>query len=134
MFLLASEAQAAHAGFAHWMERVTQAFEVFGVGVFAVGFVVAFARYVMALGRGEAGEAYEDLRTGLGAAILLGLEILIVADIIETITVELTIESAAILGIIVLVRTFLSFSLEIELEGIVPWRRIHAKTRSTDER
>jgi uncharacterized membrane protein len=51
------------------------------------------------------------------------LEVLIIADIVQTITIEATLESAAVLGLIVLVRTFLSFSLEIELEGIVPWRR-----------
>ena len=56
--------------------------------------------------------------------ILLGLEILIIADIIQTITVDLTLENAATLGVIVLVRTFLSFSLEVELEGAPPWRRL----------
>jgi uncharacterized membrane protein len=59
----------------------------------------------------------------VGLSILLGLEILIIADIVETITIEATLASAITLGLIVLVRTFLSFSLEIELEGIVPWRR-----------
>ena len=58
----------------------------------------------------------------VGLSILLGLEILIIADIVETITIEATLASAITLGVIVLVRTFLSFSLEIELEGIVPWR------------
>ena len=59
----------------------------------------------------------------MGRAILLGLEILIIADIVQTITIDPTLESAVTLGVIVLVRTFLSFSLEIELEGVVPWRR-----------
>jgi uncharacterized membrane protein len=131
MIVLATEVT--RVGFEDWMERVTLGFEAFGVGVFAVGFVVAFARYLMALRRGEGSGAYEGLRSGLGGAILLGLEILIVADIIETITVELTIESAVILGIIVLVRTFLSFSLEIELDGIVPWRRVRPMARTADE-
>lgn len=53
----------------------------------------------------------------------MGLEILIIADIIQTVTIDPTVESALTLGLIVLVRTFLSFSLEIELEGVVPWRR-----------
>ena len=56
-------------------------------------------------------------------AILLGLEVLIIADIVLTITVDRTFDSALTLGLIVLVRTFLSFSLEIELEGSRPWRR-----------
>ena len=66
---------------------------------------------------------YEQARTRIGRAILLGLEVLIIADIVLTITVEPTVEQAIELGIIVLVRTFLSFSIEIELEGVVPWRR-----------
>ena len=57
------------------------------------------------------------------SCILLGLEVLIIADIVLTITVDRTFDSAITLGIIVLVRTFLSFSLEIELEGTLPWRR-----------
>ncbi|MND09553.1 hypothetical protein D3C83_329840 [compost metagenome] len=59
----------------------------------------------------------------MGRAILGGLEFLIIADIVLTITVDPTLESAAALGLIVLVRTFLSFSLEIELDGCLPWRR-----------
>ena len=73
--------------------------------------------------RGERRGAYEQARQDVGRSILLGLEILIIADIVQTITIDPTLESAATLGIIVLVRTFLSFSLEIELEGVVPWRR-----------
>jgi uncharacterized membrane protein len=66
----------------------------------------------------------------VGQAILLGLEVLIIADIVQTVTIDPTIESAATLGIIVLVRTFLSFSLEIELEGVVPWRRRDSQRES----
>jgi len=67
--------------------------------------------------------AYQRARQDVGRAILLGLEVLIIADIVLTITVEQTVESALTLGLIVLVRTFLSFSQEIELEGNLPWRR-----------
>ena len=63
----------------------------------------------------------------MGRAILLGLEILIIADIVQTITIDPTLESVITLGVLVLVRTFLSFSLEIELEGVVPWRRSSRK-------
>jgi uncharacterized membrane protein len=66
---------------------------------------------------------YQRARQGVGRAILLGLEVLIFADIVLTITVDQTLDSAITLGLIVLVRTFLSFSLEIELEGALPWRR-----------
>jgi uncharacterized membrane protein len=71
----------------------------------------------------DAFAAYARTRQRVGRSVLLGLEILIIADIVQTITIDSTLESAATLGVIVLVRTFLSFSLEIELEGIVPWRR-----------
>jgi Protein of unknown function (DUF1622) len=72
-------------------------------------------------------EAYKGVRLGVGRAILLGLEILIIADIVQTITIDPTLESTIALGVVVLVRTFLSFSIEIELEGVVPWRRSSAK-------
>lgn len=72
---------------------------------------------------GERRAAYERARQDIGRAILLGLEVLIIADIVETITIDPTLESAATLALIVLVRTFLSFSLEIELDGVVPWHK-----------
>jgi uncharacterized membrane protein len=108
--------------FEDWMEHVVQAFEVAGVAILAIGSLVALARSAALLYRGEPADAYRQARKKVGKAILLGLEVLIIADIVETITIDLTIESAAILGLIVLIRTFLSFSLDIELEGIVPWR------------
>ena len=74
-------------------------------------------------------KAYQRLRTNIGRTILLGLEVLIVADIVLTVAIDQTIESAITLGIIVLVRTFLSFSLEIELEGVVPWHRRAVEAR-----
>lgn len=85
--------------------------------------MIALARYLLGVAQGRGQAAYEAVREGVGRSILLGLEILIIADIVETITIDPTLESAATLGIVVLVRTFLSFSLEVELEGIVPWRR-----------
>ena len=81
------------------------------------------------MARGEHHAAYQTARRGIGRAVLLGLEVLIIADIVQTITIDPTFESAVILGLIVLVRTFLSFSLEIELEGVVPW---HRRTRTDD--
>jgi uncharacterized membrane protein len=115
--------------FEEWMEHVVQAFEVVGVAILAVGSVVALFGAAMALGRGERRVAYERARQDVGRAVLLGLEILIIADIVETITIDATIESAVTLALIVLVRTFLSFSLEIELEGVVPW---HRRSRDND--
>ena len=73
--------------------------------------------------RGNRQAAYEGARHNVGRAILLGLEVLIIADIVETITIDPTLETSLSLALIVLVRTFLSFSLEIELDGAVPWRK-----------
>jgi uncharacterized membrane protein len=108
--------------FEDWMELVVQAFEVAGVAILAVGSICALVGAARALSRGERRAAYERARHNVGRAILLGLEVLIIADIVQTITIDPTLESALTLALIVLVRTFLSFSLEIELEGGVPWR------------
>ena len=67
--------------------------------------------------------AYQVMRRNLGRAILLGLEVLIVADIIRTILVEPTVESVLVLGAIVVIRVLLSFSLEVEMDGVWPWAR-----------
>ncbi len=109
--------------FEGWMEEVVHGFEIVGVAILVTGSVVALAGYVLALARGRREGAFERVRQGVGRTILLGLEVLIIADIVLTITVEATVESALTLGLVVLVRTFLSFSLEIELEGTLPWRR-----------
>ena len=105
------------------MERVVQGFEIAGVAILVVGSVLAFVSATLGLRDGGGQVAYERARQGVGRAILLGLEVLIIADIVLTITVERTFDSALTLGLIVLVRTFLSFSLEIELKGSLPWRR-----------
>jgi uncharacterized membrane protein len=105
------------------MEAVVLAFEVAGVAVLAIGSLLALAMAVIGFARGGRASVYEQTRQGIGRSILLGLEILIIADIVQTITIDPTLESAATLGVIVVVRVLLSFSLEIELEGVLPWRR-----------
>jgi uncharacterized membrane protein len=105
------------------MERVVQGFEVAGVAILVVGSLLAFGSAAFGLRGGGGRVAYQCARQGVGRAILLGLEVLIIADIVLTITVDRTFDSAITLGLIVLVRTFLSFSLEVELEGVPPWRR-----------
>ena len=104
------------------MEGVVLAFEVAGVAVLASGALIALGRAAAATYRRESG-VYARARQDVGKAILIGLEILIIADIVQTVIIDPTVESALTLGLIVLVRTFLSFSLEIELDGVVPWRR-----------
>jgi uncharacterized membrane protein len=105
------------------MELVVHGFEIAGVAVLVLGGLAAFVNAGWSVRRVGVREAYEKARRGMGRVILLGLELLIIADIVLTITVDPTLESALGLGLIVLVRTFLSFSLEVELEGSLPWRR-----------
>ena len=105
------------------MEAVVRGFEAVGVLVLALGSLWALVAAGVDWLRGQRIGIYARARRGVGLSILLGLEILIIADIVQTITIDPTLASAATLGIIVLVRTFLSFSLEIELGGELPWRR-----------
>ena len=105
----------------HW---IATGIEVVGVGIMVVGALVAMVVFFQ---RGQGGpgwdEAYRRLRGDLGRAILLGLEFLVAADIIGTVAVTPTFESLGVLAAIVLIRTFLSFSLEVEIEGQWPWQR-----------
>jgi uncharacterized membrane protein len=99
-------------------------FEVIGAIAMVVGFVISVVLGIRALQRGEGGAAaFQVLRNTLGGAILLGLEVLVAADLIRTITSKPSLEDAAILGLIVLIRTVLSMSIQIEIEGVLPWRR-----------
>jgi uncharacterized membrane protein len=103
---------------------VAVGFEAIGAVAMIVGFLIALILGFRSLRRGEGGSAaFSVLRTTLGAAILLGLEVLVAADLIRTITSKPSMEDALILGIIVLIRTILSMSIQIEIEGMLPWRR-----------
>lgn len=101
---------------------VAKVVEAVGVGILVFGGIGAFGRYARELTRRSAG-AYTDLRRNLGRVILLGLEVLIIGDIIRTIVVEPTLESVGVLGAIVAIRIVLSFSLEVEIDGAWPWNR-----------
>ena len=111
--------------FAHeWADLIAHVIELAGVGVIALGAVVSAVAALVQLGGGRPWpKIYTDLRANLGRFILLGLELLVGADIIATITAPLTFESVGLLAAIVAIRTFLSFSLETEIEGRWPWRR-----------
>jgi uncharacterized membrane protein len=102
-----------------------------GAGVLAiiVGLVVAIARFAIS-GR-KVPDGYRKLRQDLGRGILLGLEFLVAADIIRTVAVTPTLEGVLVLGVIVLIRTFLSMALQVELEGQWPWQR---RTEGTEQR
>jgi uncharacterized membrane protein len=111
-------------GLAEAMDAIATGVEVLGVLTLVVGLAAALVRAGLALlgGRG-ANEGYRIVRTVFGRSILLGLEFLVAADIIRTVAVQPSLENVAVLGLIVLIRTFLSFSLEVEIDGRWPWRR-----------
>jgi uncharacterized membrane protein len=103
--------------------------EGIGVAVLVVGlFLAAFLAFRTWRKTGDGSKAYTTLRRTLGGAILAGLEVLVAADLIRTVAVDPTLNNVLILGIIVLIRTFLSFSLEIEIEGTLPWKRSLTQT------
>ena len=106
------------------MLQVAQGFEIVAAITLIVGLVFAFVLSLRTYLRTRDGSgSYRILRQTFGGVILLGLEILVAGDLIRTVAVEPTFENVAVLGIIVLIRTFLSFSLEIEIDGVPPWRR-----------
>lgn len=103
---------------------VAVAFEAIGAAAMIVGFAIALILGARSLFRREGGQtAFTVLRTTLGGAILLGLEVLVAADLIRTITSKPSLEDAAILFVIVVIRTILSISIQIEIDGTLPWRR-----------
>lgn len=103
---------------------IAKVVEAVGVAIMVLGGLGALAAAALAVSRPETrGGAYTQLRRNLGRAILLGLEVLIIGDIVRTIVVDPTLESVAVLGLIVLIRIVLSFSLEIEMDGTTPWTR-----------
>lgn len=104
------------------MEFITHVFEIMGVAIIAIGFVVAIIATSWKHYRNPR-VFFAEARDEFGRPLILGLEVLVAADIIETITVERTLESAAALGILVVVRILLSFALDVEIEGMWPWKR-----------
>ena len=107
-----------------FFEFVAQTFEVVGVSAMAVGFIVAFLLAIRAGITTRTGRtAFKILRDSIGLSILLGLEILVAADLVRTVTSTPSITDAVVLAIVVLIRTVLSFSLQIEIEGVAPWKR-----------
>jgi uncharacterized membrane protein len=103
------------------MELVGNVVDAAGVVVIVIGAIVATMRF-LARGRADFGSSYRAYRQGLGRAILLGLEILIAGDIIRTVVVAPTLENVLILGLIVIIRTFLSMALPLEVDGRWPWQ------------
>lgn len=116
------------------VEAAGKAIDIAGVAVIVLGALLATCLFgYQLLHRRPPRDAYRRYRQGLGRAILLGLEFLVAADIIRTVAISPTFQSVGILAAIVLVRTFLSFSLEVELEGHWPWQPSRTPSPSTEE-
>lgn len=105
------------------VETVGKAIDIVGVTVIAGGAVIAAAATVARLRRRSGTDSYRTFRQQLGRCILLGLEFLVAADIIRTVAISPTGESIAVLAGIVAIRTFLSFTLELEITGYWPWQK-----------
>jgi uncharacterized membrane protein len=127
MILAATAAEASGETFTGFMDHVAQGFEALGAVILVVGVAWSFALAAVAVRRsGLSGRAYLVLRQAFGGSLLLGLEVLVAADLVRTVAVAPTLDNVLVLGLIVVIRTFLSFSLETEIEGVPPWRRARA--------
>ncbi len=109
-----------------WAHFAARGIEAFGIGIIVLGAIAATVAFVWDL-RAGFGTAYRSYREHLGHAILLGLEFLVAADIIGTVAVEPSFENLGVLAIIVAIRTFLSFALELEITGRWPWQQREAQ-------
>ena len=106
-----------------WIDWVSLAIEAVAVIIIVVAIINALSRYVFrSFLRPREGDHYQRLKISLGRALLLGLEILVAADIIRTVALEATLNSVIVLGLLVLIRTFLSWALVVEIEGRWPWQ------------
>ena len=109
-----------------WIERAAIFIEVLAVLIIVFAILAALARYLVRYATNrERGHLYHELKVSLGKALLLGLEVLVAADIVHTVALEATLESIFVLGLLVLIRTFLSWALVVEIEGHWPWQPRH---------
>ena len=107
-----------------WVEYASLFIEMLAVGIIVVATIAALGRYLVRRFIRHAGDDhYHQLKVSLGKALLLGLEVLVAADIVRTVALELTLESVSVLGLLVLIRTFLSWALVVEIDGHWPWQQ-----------
>ena len=124
MILAVATAEASTETFTTVMDHVAQGFEALGAAILVVGVIWSFVLAAVAARRsGWTAQAYLVLRQAFGGTLLLGLEVLVAADLLRTVAVAPSLNNVYVLGLIVAIRTFLSFSLETEIEGVAPWRR-----------
>lgn len=114
-------------GYEHIVVAAAGVVEIIGVAVLLLGALLSAGVFARRLLRGASfQDAYHALRADLGRAILLGLELLVIADIIGTVAIEPTLQNLGVLAVIVAIRTILSFALELEVSGRWPWQRAQA--------
>jgi uncharacterized membrane protein len=124
VILAAAAAEESASPFNALMDHVAQGFEALGAAIMVVGVIWSFVLAAIAVRRsGWSPRAYLVLRQAFGGTLLLGVEVLVAADLVRTVAVAPTLNNVLVLGLIVVIRTFLSFSLETEIEGVAPWRR-----------
>lgn len=111
-----------------YIEYIAKGMEAIGVIIIALGGIIVISRFLIAK-LNNTQHLYIKLRQELGKAILLGLEVLVAADIIATVVTEPTLQRVLTLGVIVLIRTFLSISLQVEIEGKFPWQTVKHDTK-----
>ena len=106
-----------------WIEIGALAIEILAVVLIVTSIFYSTIRYLVSAGlRPGQPEVYLRLKVSMGRSLLLGLEILVAADIVRTVALEATLQSVAVLGLLVLIRTFLSWALVVEIEGHWPWQ------------
>jgi len=115
------------------IQQAAGALEVVGVSIVALAFAYALARATAHLGRRRA-DAYEQLRSYLGRSLLLGLEFLVAADIIRTVLIEPTMGGILSLGLLVVVRIILGWSIAVEIEGCWPWQVAERRKAGSGDR
>jgi uncharacterized membrane protein len=122
MMLAAPTAE--NGSFTELMDHVAQGFEALGAAILVLGVIWSVVLAATTARRTRSGaKAYLVARQAFGGTLLLGLEVLVAADLVRTVAVSPTLDNVLVLGLIVVIRTFLSFSLETEIEGVAPWRR-----------
>jgi uncharacterized membrane protein len=134
MSFMLSTTSAPTGAFAGWIEFAVRAIEGLAVAIITLSVFVFSLRYLyfMLVRRGRKAEAFTQYKHGLGKALLLALELLVAADVVQTVILEFTLANVTALGVLVLVRTFLSWSLVVEIEGRWPWQSARARGKNVE--
>jgi uncharacterized membrane protein len=118
------------AAVSHWIRLVGTCIEIFGVFIIVAGILWSTFLCVRRVNKWD----YDQYKIRIGRSLLLGLEVLVAADIVKTIAIELTFTSLGLLAGLVVVRTFLSWTLVLEIEGRWPWRRETLPMKQNNDR